>query len=122
MGRYYKGDISGKFGFACQPSNDGEYFGAIIDESYINYVIPNIKKKEVVKRLEVLIKQFKKKVPKAKELSIKTNPYKFWDFVDNDWYQDHENGLLASRIEMGLKIVDYFEKNPEYDIYFTAEN
>ena len=29
MGRYYNGDISGKFGFASQSSSDGEYFGAV---------------------------------------------------------------------------------------------
>ena len=29
MGRHYDGDIEGKFWFAVQSSDDGEYFGAI---------------------------------------------------------------------------------------------
>jgi hypothetical protein len=28
MGRYYQGDIEGKFWFGCQSSDDGEFFGA----------------------------------------------------------------------------------------------
>ena len=28
MGRYYDGDIEGKFWFAVQSSDDGEFFGA----------------------------------------------------------------------------------------------
>jgi hypothetical protein len=33
MGRYYDGDIEGKFWFATQDSNDGEFFGAEEQES-----------------------------------------------------------------------------------------
>jgi hypothetical protein len=29
MGRYYSGDIEGKFWFACQSSNDADHFGVI---------------------------------------------------------------------------------------------
>ena len=38
MGRYYHGDIEGKFWFAVQPSDDGEYFGMEQQEpSHIPY-------------------------------------------------------------------------------------
>ena len=38
MGRYYHGDIEGKFWFAVQSSDDGEYFGMEEQEpSYIPY-------------------------------------------------------------------------------------
>ena len=38
MGRYYHGDIEGKFWFAVQSSDDGEYFGMRSQEqSYIEY-------------------------------------------------------------------------------------
>ena len=33
MGRYYSGDIEGKFWFAVQPSNDPEFFGGVPIES-----------------------------------------------------------------------------------------
>lgn len=38
MGRYYHGDIEGKFWFGVQPSDDGDYFGMREQEpSYIPY-------------------------------------------------------------------------------------
>ena len=48
MGRYYSGDIEGKFWFGVQPSDDGEFFGAIPSEpSTIDYLVEDI---EEVKR------------------------------------------------------------------------
>jgi len=35
MGRYYDGDIEGKFWFGIQASNDGEYFGAEAQETQV---------------------------------------------------------------------------------------
>jgi len=38
MGRYYTGDIEGKFMFAIQPSNAPEIFGAeVLDSNYVEY-------------------------------------------------------------------------------------
>ena len=40
MGRYYEGDIDGKFWFGIQSSDDGEYFGAEEqDSNWINYYL-----------------------------------------------------------------------------------
>ena len=40
MGRYYEGDIDGKFWFGIQSSNDGEFFGAEEQESnFIEYYV-----------------------------------------------------------------------------------
>ena len=40
MGRYYEGDIDGKFWFAIQDSNDGEFFGAEEqDSNWIDYCV-----------------------------------------------------------------------------------
>ena len=40
MGRYYEGDIDGKFWFAVQDSDDGEFFGAEQQESnWIDYYL-----------------------------------------------------------------------------------
>ena len=40
MGRYYEGDIEGKFWFAIQDSDDGEFFGAEQQESnWIDYYL-----------------------------------------------------------------------------------
>src|SRR5688572_24561218 len=38
MGRYYSGDIEGKFWFGVQDSNDASFFGGEVSEpNYINY-------------------------------------------------------------------------------------
>lgn len=38
MGRYYSGQISGKFWFSIQASDDASYFGRSYDEDFIYYV------------------------------------------------------------------------------------
>ena len=43
MGRYYNGDIEGKFWFGVQSSDDAEFFGAIGSEpNYIDYYVDDI--------------------------------------------------------------------------------
>ena len=37
MGRYYHGDIEGKFWFAVQSSNDADYFGVEGEARFLNY-------------------------------------------------------------------------------------
>ena len=53
MGRYYNGDIDGKFWFAVQPSDAGERFGAVqIEPYYIEYEIERESYKDIVKELD----------------------------------------------------------------------
>ena len=43
MGRYYSGDIEGKFWFGVQSSDDGEFFGARErDPNFVDYVVEEI--------------------------------------------------------------------------------
>lgn len=59
MGRYYSGDIEGKFWFGVQSSDDADFFGVTGDTPnyleyyYSNYDIPEVKKgiKECLKEL-----------------------------------------------------------------------
>ena len=37
MGRYYSGDIEGKFWFAIQSSDDADYFGVEGVSNYLGY-------------------------------------------------------------------------------------
>ena len=37
MGRYYNGDIEGKFWFAVQSSNDADFFGVEGEATHVNY-------------------------------------------------------------------------------------
>jgi hypothetical protein len=46
MGRYYDGNISGKFWFGVQPSNDGEFFGMIEYTDTISYMSEDLEQAE----------------------------------------------------------------------------
>ena len=52
MGRYYSGDIEGKFMFAVQSSDAPERFGAIENQDYIDYWIDSDSIDESVQSLE----------------------------------------------------------------------
>ena len=76
MGRYYDGDIEGKFWFATQDSNDGEFFGATEqDSNYIEYYVDREEFEEIDG-----IKQCKK------ELTFTHNgKTKRWWVLHNKW-------------------------------------
>ena len=88
--------------------------------NYVPYVIYNDSIPEAIESLKELIKEYKKET-KNKKLTINTTSDDFWQMVDTDWYQKKENGLLSSRISMGLEIVQFNKKYPDDDISFTAE-
>jgi hypothetical protein len=89
MGRYYDGDIEGKFWFGVQSSDDGEFFGAReLEPNYVTYIVEDIK--EVEEGLDMCI------------LNLGANKKRLDEFFDscehgyNDemiikWYKDkHE--------------------------------
>ena len=121
MGRYYSGDINGKFGFGSQDSTDGEYFGAInLDYSHIPYMIPSKEIPKAIRKLRGLIDQYRKETGNT-TLTLDTTGEEFGEMIDIDWYQDSKNGLLASRIYMGIEILKFSRECPGQDIYFDAE-
>jgi hypothetical protein len=121
MGRYYNGDINGKFGFGSQPSSDGEYFGAHDQEpNYIDYCIEKDAIPEALEKLQKLILQYRKETGNTTLTKYSTTD-EFRNTVDQDWYQDSKNGLLCGRIHMGLEIAKFHRENPNSPIYFEAE-
>lgn len=56
MGRYYYGDIQGKFMFAVQPSDAGERFGAQEEESMTPYFVSRKFYDHIVEELEAIEK------------------------------------------------------------------
>jgi len=57
MGRYYSGDIEGKFMFAVQSSDAPERFGAVEENpGYINYYVPSDAIDEVRNELDSITK------------------------------------------------------------------
>lgn len=123
MGRYYNGDIEGKFWFGVQSSNDADFFGSFgVEPNYLNYYftkedIPTIKEgvEKCLEKLgeynekldtffkgiggyndEMIAKQFKIKEDKVRELL--------------EWY---------ARLELGNKILKCVEENGSCE--FEAE-
>lgn len=97
MGRYYSGDIEGKFWFAVQGSDVGERFGCVEqDPGYVEYYIDDV---EPIK--EEL---------KAIEETLGDNLKKFDDFFNNhDGYNDEmlakaglDRSLLSDYADYGF--------------------
>lgn len=100
MGRYYNGDIKGKFWLATQPSSDAEQFGAYEDGG-IHYVVSNIE--PVKARLQQIFKELD--IPENYDLTeddvIKLADAKVVRPMTAD--ERKIEGLYAS-LNMGLKI------------------
>ena len=124
MGRYYNGDIEGKFWFAVQSSTDASFFGAdSYEPNYVNYYF---EKDEHLEMVENGIKECEDVLGK----NLKTLD-KF--FSDNNGYNDEmiveqtnikkENidRLLKwyARLHLGIKIRDYLKDHDECN--FEAE-
>ena len=118
MGRYYSGDIEGKFWFAVQGSNVGERFGCVEQESnYVDYYIDEDDKDTIINEL------------KAIEEKLGDNLKKFHDFFNkHDSYSDHmlvDAGLDANLLGeyadygFGQKLLKCVEENGNCS--FSAE-
>ena len=128
MGRYYHGDIEGKFMFGIQSSSDADFFGVEGQASYLNYYYS----KEDLPKVEVGIKEcegvlgeylnhidqfFKEKDSYNNEQLSKYLTEKLGkDVTENnvafnlEWY---------ARLELGREIRDCIKENDQ--CYFEAE-
>mgnify|MGYP003153986350 CR=1 FL=1 len=52
MGRYYDGDIEGKFWFAIQSSNDADFFGVEGQSNYLHYSFDEDNLEDIKKGIE----------------------------------------------------------------------
>lgn len=121
MGRYYDGDIEGKFWFGVQSSDDGEFFGAEEDTSYTNYYAEDIKKADdgVNKCLKEL-GDYKEKIDQF---------FKEHDSYNNEMLEEYlklgketTRNLLTwyARLDLGLKIQKCIKEDGSCS--FNAEN
>lgn len=123
MGRYYEGDISGKFWFGVQDSQDASFFGVEYHEpQYIEYYFDEDNLKDVEEGIEKC---------KTALGTIKRDFDKF--FKENNRYNDkmiadagicnieEVNGLLQwyARLGLGIKIRDCIKKQGSCE--FTCE-
>ena len=116
MGRYYFGDIGGKFMFAVQPSTAADRFGSTATQpDVVEYYFD-----------EEQLPQIKKELKKLKKAHKQVT--KFFESIEPDGYNDDiakEYGVtkqdLADHADynLGKKIKDCVEQNGH--CYFSAE-
>lgn len=110
MGRYYNGDIEGKFWFAVQDSNDADFFGVTGEEpNYLYYYFDKDNLPSIEEGINTCIKElgeYKEKLDRffeknpayndemvSKELSISSEKVK-------------EMLVWYARLKLGQKILD----------------
>lgn len=121
MGRYYEGDIDGKFWFGTQSSDDGEFFGAKQQEpQFVEYIIRDTEIDGVYEGVA------KCKIALGKHLTLFNKAYDGSLEKDAEWAKldkPRQKELYAwfARLDMGMKILIHFMENPDQDCCFTAE-
>ena len=111
MGRYYSGDIGGKFWFAVQSSTDATFFG--VEPYQPNYVNYYFEKEEHLKMVKNGIKECEKVLGKNLKTLDKffseNNGYNDDMIVEQtDIKEDDISNLLKwyARIKLGIQIRD----------------
>jgi hypothetical protein len=123
MGRYYTGDIEGKFWFAVQPSDDADNFGVegtqpnCLEYYFDKTNLPDIKKG--IEKCEKKLGEYKSKMDKY---FTKHNCYNDMELAKELNVSEEKVGELLkyyARLEFGKEILTCVEKNSECS--FQAE-
>lgn len=131
MGRYYEGDIEGKFWFGVQSSTDAEFFGAHEDKSFISYVIPDDVQKDMlpdgIDKCIFELGNWKERLDQFFDDNKGYNDemmIKYWkEKYDEDINSDAIRRQLEwyARLSLGRDIEEFFKENPNSYCYFEAE-
>jgi hypothetical protein len=123
MGRYYNGDIEGKFWFAVQSSDDASFFGGQeCEPNYIDYQFEKTDMKDIKKGLAECKKElgvFKKKIDLFFKDRIAYNNKELADFLKVSEEQALKLLTWYARLELGMKIYKCVKENG--DCGFQAE-
>ena len=129
MGRYYNGDIEGKFAFAVQASNDADHFGVIGTEpSVLEYYFDETNLGTINEAIKVCENQLGAYKDKLDHFFKSVNGFN--EDIVKDWFKKtydedmpydkfNANYAILARLELGIKIRDCVQKNGECQ--FTAE-
>ena len=114
MGRYYNGDIEGKFWFAVQSSDAPERFGAFeIEQEYIDYTINRHSLPEIIEEIKSI--ESNPKVQLLMKLCDKADTIS----ITNAWKEEHgisrEDLAEYADLTLGRKIRDFFESDSDND-------
>lgn len=109
MGRYYSGDIEGKFWFAVQSSTDAEHFGgAAQDPNFITYYFGVDDKKDIEKGIFECLRALGSNRKKLNDYFKNKNSYSDPDIVKETGIKAEElPGILEqyARLRLGRKIL-----------------
>lgn len=118
MGRYYNGDIEGKFMFAVQGSDAGEKFGAVeIENNYVDYFVSRDSYQDIIKELSAIKKRGG--VDRVKAMFDKVEYY-------NDETMEEHN-VTTEDLEdyadygLGTQMKEFFDNSNAQELHFTAE-
>ena len=106
MGRYYNGDIEGKFWFAVQSSDAPSRFGATeFEPSHINYYLDDLE--EVEEELDRIHKNMMGNIEKLDDFFAQTNGYNTPMIID--WYKKvYKETINEERVkDMLVEYADY---------------
>ncbi len=122
MGRYYSGDIEGKFWYAVQSSNDASFFGGTESEpNYLEYYFDKSDKGDIedgIAKCRKALADYKKKLD---DFFAANNGYNEDMLVQAGFPKGEAFELVAwyARLELGEKILKCVEKTGQ--CYFEAE-
>lgn len=118
MGRYYNGDVNGKFMFAVQSSDAHKRFGAEEQErAYIDYEISRDKYDDIVKELDSIDKDSIERVNKMFKENAGYN-----DEIQKEYNVTRHDLSEYADYRIGKQVKDYFDENPKEDYcYLEAE-
>lgn len=113
MGRYYSGDIDGKFWFAVQPSDAADRFGVEGEKRYLSYTFYEDNKDDVYKELDRIKKNLGKYMDKLDKFFEKNEGYtdkQLQDYLKVDYQR--EKSILREYADylLGREIADCLER------------
>jgi hypothetical protein len=114
MGRYYNGDVEGKFWFAVQGSDAPERFGAWERErGYIDYSIDRESLPEIIEEIKKI--ESNPKVQLLMKLCDKADTISITDAWQKENDVSREDLAEYADLTLGRKIRDFFELDPQND-------
>ena len=125
MGRYYNGDIEGKFWFAVQSSDDADYFGVkgSPPSSYLEYGFDKDNLSNVKKGLDECLEKLGKNKKILDDFFKEKNGYNDSMLIEplGVYNEDEVKPILQwyARYELGKQIHDCIEENGQCN--FEAE-